>query len=72
MFRAILITILVIALGFCIAPMLTAHEDPAPAPEETTWAWPWQEAPQPTASLVHEFGVERDTSGELHWHYQRR
>jgi len=72
MFRAILITILVIALGFCIAPMLTAHEEPTAATQEDSWAWPWQEDPQPTASLVHEFGIERDTHGQLHWNYQRR
>ncbi len=72
MFRAILITILVIALGFCIAPLLTAHEEPTPAPEETTWVWPWQEAPQPTASLVHEIGVERDTNGRVQLRYRNR
>jgi hypothetical protein len=72
MFRAMFIAILVIALGFCVAPLLTAHEEPTPPPEESTWVWPWQETPRPTASLVHEFGVERDTRGRVQLRYQKR
>lgn len=67
MIRATLIALLTIALGFCLAPLLTAHEEPTGPAEDIGWVWPWEEDAQPTASLAHEFGVERGGQGRGPW-----